>query len=166
MMNILNGGAHASNNIDIQEFMIMPISAKSFKEALRMSTEVFHTLKLVLKEDNIFFNGVGDEGGYAPNLKEDEDAFKLIVRAIEKAGYTPKKDFLIAIDAASSEWYNEKLDNYHLPKSNKIMSKEELVYMWEYLVSTYPIYSIEDGIGETDYEGWILLTNALKDKVQ
>ena len=166
MMNILNGGAHASNNIDIQEFMIMPISAKSFKEALRMSTEVFHTLKLVLKEDNIFFNGVGDEGGYAPNLKEDEDAFKLIVRAIEKAGYTPKKDFLIAIDAASSEWYNEKLDNYHLPKSNKIMSKEELVYMWEYLVSTYPIYSIEDGIGETDYEGWKLLTNALKDKVQ
>ena len=166
MMNILNGGAHASNNIDIQEFMIMPISAKSFKEALRMSTEVFHTLKLVLKEDNIFFNGVGDEGGYAPNLKEDEDAFKLIVRAIERAGYTPKKDFLIAIDAASSEWYNEKLDNYHLPKSNKIMSKEELVYMWEYLVSTYPIYSIEDGIGETDYEGWKLLTNALKDKVQ
>ena len=166
MMNILNGGAHASNNIDIQEFMIMPISAKSFKEALRMSTEVFHTLKLVLKEDNIFFNGVGDEGGYAPNLKEDEDAFKLIVRAIEKAGYTPKKDFLIAIDAASSEWYNEKLDNYHLPKSNKIMSKEELVYMWKYLVSTYPIYSIEDGIGETDYEGWKLLTNALKDKVQ
>ena len=166
MMNILNGGAHACNNIDIQEFMIMPISAKSFKEALRMSTEVFHTLKLVLKEDNIFFNGVGDEGGYAPNLKEDEDAFKLIVRAIEKAGYTPKKDFLIAIDAASSEWYNEKLDNYHLPKSNKIMSKEELVYMWEYLVSTYPIYSIEDGIGETDYEGWKLLTNALKDKVQ
>ena len=166
MMNILNGGAHASNNIDIQEFMIMPISAKSFKEALRMSTEVFHTLKLVLKEDNIFFNGVGDEGGYAPNLKEDEDAFKLIVRAIEKAGYTPKKDFLIAIDAARSEWYNEKLDNYHLPKSNKIMSKEELVYMWEYLVSTYPIYSIEDGIGETDYEGWKLLTNALKDKVQ
>ena len=166
MMNILNGGAHASNNIDIQEFMIMPISAKSFKEALRMSTEVFHTLKLVLKEDNIFFNGVGDEGGYAPNLKEDEDAFKLIVKAIEKAGYTIKKDFLIAIDAASSEWYNEKLDNYHLPKSNKIMSKEELVYMWKYLVSTYPIYSIEDGIGETDYEGWKLLTNALKDKVQ
>lgn len=166
MMNILNGGAHASNNIDIQEFMIMPISAKSFKEALRMSTEVFHTLKQVLKENKIFFNGVGDEGGYAPNLKEDEDAFKLIVRAIERAGYTPKKDFLIAIDAASSEWYNEKLDNYHLPKSNKIMSKEELVYMWEYLVSTYPIYSIEDGIGETDYEGWKLLTNALKDKVQ
>lgn len=166
MMNILNGGAHASNNIDIQEFMIMPISAKSFKEALRMSTEVFHTLKQVLKENKIFFNGVGDEGGYAPNLKEDEDAFKLIVRAIERAGYTSKKDFLIAIDAASSEWYNEKLDNYHLPKSNKIMSKEELVYMWEYLVSTYPIYSIEDGIGETDYEGWKLLTNALKDKVQ
>ena len=166
MMNILNGGAHASNNVDIQEFMIMPVSAPSFKEGLRMSAEVFHILKKVLKEDGVPAAGVGDEGGYAPNLKEDEDAFKVIIKAIEKAGYVPGKDFMIAIDAASSEWYDQENDNYHLPKSNKVYSKEELVQEWVRLVNLYPILSIEDGMGEEDYEGWKLLTKALGNKVQ
>ena len=166
MMNILNGGAHASNNVDIQEFMIMPVSAPSFKEGLRMSAEVFHVLKKVLKEDGVPAAGVGDEGGYAPNLKEDEDAFKVIIKAIEKAGYVPGKDFMIAIDAASSEWYDKENDNYHLPKSNKVYSKEELVQKWVRLVNLYPILSIEDGMGEEDYEGWKLLTKELGNKVQ
>ena len=166
MMNILNGGAHAANNVDIQEFMIMPVSAPSFKEGLRMSAEVFHVLKKVLKEDGVPAAGVGDEGGYAPNLKEDEDAFKVIIKAIKKAGYVPGKDFMIAIDAASSEWYDNENDNYHLPKSNKIFSKEELVQEWVRLVNLYPILSIEDGMGEEDYEGWKLLTKALGNKVQ
>ena len=166
MMNILNGGAHAANNVDIQEFMIMPVSAPSFKKGLRMSAEVFHILKKVLKEDGVPAAGVGDEGGYAPNLKEDEDAFKVIIKAIEKAGYVPGKDFMIAIDAASSEWYDQENDNYHLPKSNKVYSKEELVQEWVRLVNLYPILSIEDGMGEEDYEGWKLLTKELGNRVQ
>lgn len=166
MMNILNGGAHAANNIDIQEFMIMPVSATSFKEGLRMCVEVFHTLKNVLKENNTPATGVGDEGGYAPNLKEDEEAIKLIIKAIEKASYKPGIDFMIAIDAAASEWYDQKLDKYILPKSKKMYSKQELVEEWVRLVNLYPIISIEDGMGEEDYEGWILLTKELGNKIQ
>ena len=166
MMNILNGGAHASNNVDIQEFMIMPVSAPSWKEALRRSAEVFHSLKVVLKERNIPVTGVGDEGGYAPMLKKDEDALAVIVAAIEKAGYIPGEDFMIAIDAASSEWYDEALDAYKLPKAGKVLSRQQLVKLWERFVNKYPIISLEDGMGETDWEGWAMLTKAIGDKVQ
>ena len=166
MMNILNGGAHASNNVDIQEFMIMPVSAPSWKEALRRSTEVFHALKIVLKERNIPVTGVGDEGGYAPWLKKDEDALAVIVAAIEKAGYIPGEDFMIAIDAASSEWYDAELDAYKLPKAGKVLSRQQLVQLWQRFVKKYPIISLEDGMGETDWEGWAMLTKAIGDKVQ
>ena len=166
MMNILNGGAHASNNVDIQEFMIMPVSAPSWKEALHRSTEVFHTLKVVLKERNIPVTGVGDEGGYAPWLKKDEDALAVIVAAIEKAGYIPGEDFMIAIDAASSEWYDAQLDAYKLPKAGKVLSRQQLVKLWQRFVKKYPIISLEDGMGETDWEGWAMLTKAIGDKVQ
>ena len=166
MMNILNGGAHATNNVDIQEIMIMPVSAPSWKEALRRSTEVFHALKVVLKERNIPVTGVGDEGGYAPWLKKDEDALAVIVAAIEKAGYIPREDFMIAIDAASSEWYDAKLDAYKLPKAGKVLSRQQLVQLWQRFVKKYPIISLEDGMGETDWEGWAMLTKAIGDKVQ
>ena len=166
MMNILNGGAHASNNVDIQEFMIMPVSAGSWKEALRRCAEVFHSLKVVLKENRIPVTGVGDEGGYAPMLKKDEDALAMIVAAIEKAGYIPGEDFMIAIDAASSEWYDSENGIYHLPKANKIMSRRELVELWERLAKAYPIISLEDGMAETDWEGWAMLTEALGSKLQ
>ena len=166
MMNILNGGAHASNNVDIQEFMIMPVSAPSWKEALRRSAEVFHALKVVLKERNIPVTGVGDEGGYAPWLKKDEDALAVIVAAIEKAGYIPGADFMIAIDAASSEWYDAELDAYKLPKAGKVLSRQQLVQLWQRFVRKYPIISLEDGMGETDWEGWAMLTKAIGDKVQ
>ena len=166
MMNILNGGAHASNNVDIQEFMIMPVSAPSWKEALRRSTEVFHALKVVLKERNIPVTGVGDEGGYAPWLKKDEDALAVIVAAIEKAGYIPGEDFMIAIDAASSEWYDAELDAYKLPKAGKVLSRQQLVQLWQRFVKKYPIISLEDGMGETDWEGWAMLTKAIGDNVQ
>ena len=166
MMNILNGGAHASNNVDIQEFMIMPVSAPSWKDALRRCTEVFHALKVVLKERNIPVTGVGDEGGYAPMLKKDEDALAVIVAAIEKAGYIPGEDFMIAIDAASSEWYDAELDAYKLPKAGRILSRQQLVKLWKRLVKKYPIISLEDGMGETDWEGWAMLTKAIGDKVQ
>ena len=166
MMNILNGGAHATNNVDIQEFMIMPVSAPSWKEALRRCTEVFHTLKSVLKENGTPAAGVGDEGGYAPNLKKDEDALKVIVQAIEAAGYKPGEDFMIAIDAATSEWYNEETGNYDLPKAKKTMTKQQMVNMWKKFVDNYPIISLEDGMGENDWEGWAMLTKAIGDKVQ
>ena len=166
MMNILNGGAHASNNVDIQEFMIMPISAHTWREALRRSAEVFHTLKTVLKENHIQLTGVGDEGGYAPMLEHDEDALSLIVTAIERAGYVPGHDFKIAIDAASSEWYDKDIDAYRLPKAGRMLSREELVSMWTRLVDRYPIISLEDGMGETDHLGWELLTNALGKRIQ
>ena len=166
MMNILNGGAHASNNVDIQEFMIMPVSAPSWKEALRRSTEVFHALKAVLKERDIPVTGVGDEGGYAPWLKKDEDALAVIVAAIEKAGYIPGEDFMIAIDAASSEWYDAQLDAYKLPKAGKVLSRQQLVKLWQRFVQKYPIISLEDGMGETDWEGWAMLTKTIGDKVQ
>ena len=166
MMNILNGGAHASNNVDIQEFMIMPVSAPSWKEALRRCAEVFHTLKLVLKENRIPVTGVGDEGGYAPMLKKDEDALAMIVAAIEKAGYLPGEDFMIAIDAASSEWYDEERGVYRLPKADKVMSRRQMVSMWQRFSEKYPIISLEDGMAETDWQGWEMLTKALGSKLQ
>ena len=165
MMNILNGGAHASNNVDIQEFMIMPVGAPTFKEGLRRCAEVFHSLKKVINAQG-GSTAVGDEGGFAPNLKKDEDALKLIVEAIEKAGYKPGEDFMIAIDAASSEWYNEETGCYDLPKAKKAMTKQQLVNMWKKFVETYPIISLEDGMGETDWDGWTMLTKAIGSKVQ
>ncbi|HIY21064.1 MAG TPA: phosphopyruvate hydratase [Candidatus Flavonifractor merdigallinarum] len=166
MMNILNGGAHATNNVDIQEFMIMPVGACCWKEALRMCAEVFHTLKTVLKENGTPAAGVGDEGGYAPNLKKDEDAFKCIVAAIEKAGYKPGEDFKIAIDAAVSDWYNAETGCYDLPKAKKSMTKQQMVNMWKKFADNYPIISMEDCMGEDDIEGWQMLTKALGDRVQ
>ena len=161
MMNVLNGGAHASNSVDIQEFMIMPVSAPSFREALRMCAEVFHTLKKVAPS-----TGVGDEGGYAPNLDTDEDALKALMQAVELAGYKPGLDFRFAIDAASSEWYDEKDGCYHLPKRGTVMTRQELVAMWVDFAEKYPIISLEDGMAEEDWEGWKLLTEALGKKVQ
>ena len=166
MMNILNGGAHAANNVDIQEFMIMPLSAPSWREALRRCAEVFHTLKGVLKDRGIPAAGVGDEGGYAPNLKKDEDALAVIVEAIERAGYRPSEDFMIAIDAAASEWFEEESGLYRLPKSGKELSRQQLVAMWKRFVRKYPIISLEDGMGETDWEGWAMLTGAIGREVQ
>ncbi len=166
MMNILNGGAHATNNVDIQEFMIMPVSAPNFREGLRRCAEIFHTLKGVLKENGTPAAGVGDEGGYAPNLKKDEDALKVIVQAIEKAGYKPGEDFKIAIDAAVSEWYNTETGCYDLPKAKKTMTKQQMVNMWKKFAEAYPIISMEDCMGEDDWEGWGMLTKALGDKVQ
>ena len=164
MMNILNGGAHASNNVDIQEFMIMPVGAPSFTEALRWCAEVFHNLKKVLSDMGMT-TAVGDEGGFAPNLKKDEDALKVIVEAIEKAGYKAGEDFMIAIDAASSEWYEED-GTYLLPKAKKRMTKQQLVNYWKNLAAKYPIISLEDGVAEDDWDAWALLTKAIGDKVQ
>ncbi|MBQ9617168.1 MAG: phosphopyruvate hydratase, partial [Oscillibacter sp.] len=167
MMNILNGGAHATNNVEIQEFMIMPVSAPSFKEALRRCAEVFHQLKKTLKENGTPAAGVGDEGGYAPNLGSDEDALKTIVKAISEAGYKPGEDFCIAIDAASSEWQKDGVDKGYLqPKSGKHMTSDELVAMWKDFADKYPIISLEDGMAEDDWEGWKKLTDAIGDKVQ
>jgi len=166
MMNILNGGAHAANNIDIQEFMIMPVSADSWAEALRRCAEVFHALKGVLKDRGIPASGVGDEGGYAPNLKKDEDALAAIMEAVERAGYTPGEDFMIAIDAAASEWFEEETGLYHLPKSGRRMDRRQMAAMWKRLAEKYPIISLEDGMGETDWEGWAMLTKAIGKKVQ
>lgn len=166
MMNILNGGAHATNNVDIQEFMVMPIGADSWKTALRMCTEVFHALKRVLTDLGTPAAGVGDEGGYAPNLKNNEAALKAIVLAIEAAGYRPYDDFMIAIDGAVSEWYREDTGDYFLPKAKKVMTRNQLVTMWKSFVEKYPIISIEDGMGENDWEGWSMLTRTLGDRVQ
>ena len=166
MMNILNGGAHATNNVEIQEFMIMPVGAPSFREALRMCAEVFHQLKTTLKENGTPAAGVGDEGGYAPNLKKDEDALKVIVQAIEEAGYKPGEDFKIAIDAASSEWWDEEQKLYIQPKSGKKLTQQQLVNMWKKFADNYPIISLEDGMAETDWEGWATLTKAIGDRVQ
>ena len=166
MMNILNGGAHASNNVDIQEFMIMPVSAGSWKEALRRCAEVFHTLKIILKENNIPVTGVGDEGGYAPMLEKDEDALAFIVEAIRRAGYVPGKDIKIAIDAASSEWYEENEGIYRLPKAGTVLDRQQMVALWQRLAEQYPIISLEDGMAETDWEGWSMLTKALGKKLQ
>ena len=162
MMNVLNGGQHATgSNVDIQEFMIMPVGAESFHEALRMCAEVFHALKKVVPA-----SGVGDEGGYAPNLDSDEDALKALVTAIEKAGYKPGEDFRIAIDGAVSDWYSEEDKCYHLPKRGIVMTSGQMVDMWESFVDKYPIVSIEDGMGENDWEGWQLMTRRLGHRIQ
>jgi len=164
MMNILNGGAHASNNVDIQEFLIMPVGAPSFSEALRWCAEVFHTLKKVLSDRGLS-TAVGDEGGFAPNLKDDEDALRAIVEAIEKAGYTPGSQFKIAMDPASSEWY-QKDGSYLLPKKQIKMSAGQLIDFWDNLISKYPIISLEDGLAEEDWNGWQEMTKRLGKKVQ
>ena len=166
MMNILNGGAHATNNVEIQEFMIMPVGAPTWKEALRRCAEVFHQLKKTLKDNGTPAAGVGDEGGYAPNLKKDEDALKVIVQAISDAGYKPGEDFMIAIDAASSEWWNDEEKCYVQPKSGKKMTQQQLVNMWKKFADTYPLISLEDGMAEDDWEGWAMLTKAIGSKVQ
>ena len=163
MMNILNGGAHAANNIDVQEFMIMPVGAPSFREGLRWCTEVFHTLAALLKAEGLS-TAVGDEGGYAPNLESDEEAIRFLLRAIEKAGYRPGEDFVLAMDAASSEW--KAADGYFLPKSKKHYTTDELIAHWKELCDKYPIRSIEDGLDEEDWEGWKKMTAALGGRVQ
>lgn len=163
MMNILNGGAHADNNVDIQEFMIMPVGAESFTEALRSCAEVYHTLKTVLKGKGLSA-GVGDEGGFAPNLESNEEALEVICEAIKAAGYEPGKDFKLAIDAASSEFYKD--GKYDLAGEGKIKTAEEMVDFYEYLVGKYPIVSIEDGLAEEDWDGWKVLTDRLGKKVQ
>ncbi len=165
MMNILNGGAHAANTVDVQEFMIMPAGAPSFREGLRWCTEVFHALQSLLKSKGLA-TSVGDEGGFAPDLANDEEAIQYILEAIKKAGYEPGKDFVLAMDAASSEWKGEKKGEYHLPKCGQNYTSAELVEHWKQLVEKYPIYSIEDGLDEEDWEGWQLLTKELGDKVQ
>ena len=161
MMNVLNGGAHATNSVDIQEFMIMPVGAPNFREALRMCAEVFHALKKVVPP-----SGVGDEGGYAPDLASDEDALKALVAGIEKAGYKPGEDFMIAMDAAVSDWFNKEDGKYHLPKRGTVMTSDEMIDMWEDFCNKYPIISIEDGLGEDDWEGWVRLTKRLGKRVQ
>ena len=165
MMNILNGGAHATNTVDIQEFMIMPAGAPSFKEALRWCTEVFHALQKLLKTRGLA-TSVGDEGGFAPNLASDEETIEVILEAIEKAGYTPGKDFMIAIDAAASEWKGSQKGEYVLPKAGKKFTTDELIAHWKNLVEKYPIVSLEDGLDEEDWDGWKKLTAAIGDKVQ
>ncbi len=166
MMNILNGGAHASNNVDIQEFMVMPVGASSWSQALRMCAEVFHSLKKVIHAQG-GSTAVGDEGGFAPNLKRDEDALKLIVEAIEAAGFKPGTDFMIAMDPAVSEWYVEEEGGYYLlPKAQKKMTRQQMVRMWKGFVDKYPIISIEDGMAEEDWEGWKLLTDTLGKRIQ
>jgi enolase len=165
MMNILNGGAHADNNVDIQEFMIMPVGAKSFREALRMGSEIFHSLKAVLKAKG-YNTAVGDEGGFAPNLKSNEEALQTIIEAIEKSGYKPGEEVMLAMDVASSELYNKEDGKYHLEGEGVVRTSEEMVAWYEELVSKYPIISIEDGLDENDWEGHKLLTERLGKKVQ
>ena len=165
MMNILNGGAHAANTVDVQEFMIMPAGAPSFREGLRWCTEVFHALQALLKDKGLA-TSVGDEGGFAPDLASDEEAIQYILAAIEKAGYQPGRDFVLAMDAASSEWKGSKKGEYKLPKCGKVFTSGELVAHWKQLVEKYPIYSIEDGLDEEDWEGWQQMTKELGGKVQ
>ena len=165
MMNIMNGGRHADNTIDIQEFMIMPVGAPSFKECLRWCAEVFHALASILKDRGLA-TSVGDEGGFAPALKSDEEAIETILEAVKKAGYEPGKDFKIAMDAASSEWKTGKKGEYKLPKAGTVYTSEQLIDHWKKLVEKYPIISIEDALDEEDWEGWQKLTAELGDKVQ
>lgn len=163
MMNILNGGEHATNNVDIQEFMVMPVGAPSFREGIRWCAEVYHNLAKILKERNLA-GGVGDEGGFAPDLESDEDALKLIMEAIVKAGYEPGKDFVLTIDAAVTDWKTE--DGYVLPKSNIFKTTDEMIDYWEDLVNRYPISSLEDALGEEDWDGWVKLTQRLGSRIQ
>lgn len=165
MMNILNGGSHADNKIDIQEFMVMPFGADSFSQGLQWGTEIFHHLKAVLKERGMSTN-VGDEGGFAPNLSSNEEAIQVVMLAIEKAGFTPGKDVYIALDAAASEFYDKEKDLYLLDSTGDQLTSQEMVSFWEEWCSKYPIISIEDGLAEDDWNGWNLLQNALGDKVQ
>jgi len=165
MMNILNGGAHAANTVDVQEFMIMPVGAPSFKEALRWCTEVFHSLAALLKTKNLA-TSVGDEGGFAPDLASDEEAIQYILEAVKNAGYEPDKDFKIAMDAAASEWKGAKKGEYILPKAKTKYTSAELIEHWKQLVGKYPIISIEDALDEEDWEGWQLLTKELGSKIQ
>lgn len=166
MMNILNGGAHATNTVDTQEFMIMPVGAPIFKEALRWCAEVFHSLAKILKAKGLA-TSVGDEGGFAPNLSSDDETIETILEAVKAAGYEPGKDFMIAMDAASSEWKSEKGKGYyHQPKSGRDFTSDELIQHWADLVEKYPIISIEDALDEEDWEGWQKLTKELGDKVQ
>ncbi len=165
MMNILNGGEHADNNVDIQEFMVMPVGAESFKEGLRMGTEVFHNLKAVLKSKGLS-TSVGDEGGFAPNLSSNEEALATIVEAIKKAGYEPGKDLVLALDVAASGMYDESNKTYNLKGEGRVLTVEEMVKYYEDLVEKYPIVSIEDGFGEDDWDGWKLMTDRLGKKIQ
>lgn len=165
MMNILNGGAHAANTVDVQEFMVMPVGAASFAEGLRQCTEVFHALAGLLKERGLA-TSVGDEGGFAPDLGSDEEAIEVILEAVRKAGYEPEQDFVIAMDAAASEWKGSKTGEYVLPKCRKTMSTDELIDHWKCLCDKYPIISIEDALDEEDWDGWQKLTAILGDKVQ
>ncbi len=165
MMNILNGGAHAANNVDVQEFMIMPVAAPSFREGLRWCTEVFHALAALLKSKGSS-TAVGDEGGFAPDLSGEEEAIESILEAIKQAGYEPGKDFVLAMDAASSEWKSGKKGEYVMPKSGKRFTSAELVAHWKALCEKYPIYSIEDALDEEDWEGWAMMTKEIGDKIQ
>lgn len=166
MMNILNGGSHADNSIDFQEFMVMPVNAPTFSEALRMGTEVFHTLKKVLHDAGLSTN-VGDEGGFAPNIKSNEEAIEIVLKAIEKAGFKPGEDIFIAMDAAASEFYDEKTNTYTFKKSDgKKLKSDEMVEYWAKWASKYPLISIEDGMGEGDWDGWKKLTDKIGSKLQ
>jgi enolase len=166
MMNILNGGSHADNSIDFQEFMVMPVKAATFSEALRMGTEVFHTLKKVLHDAGLSTN-VGDEGGFAPNIKSNEEAIEIVLKAIEKAGFKPGEDMFIAMDAAASEFYDEKTGVYTFKKSDgKKLKSDEMVEYWATWASKYPLISIEDGMGEGDWDGWKKLTDRIGSKLQ
>lgn len=165
MMNILNGGSHADNKIDIQEFMIMPFGANSFSEGLRMGTEIFHTLKEVLKSKGMSTN-VGDEGGFAPNLNSNEEAIEVVLQAIEQAGYKPGEDIYIALDAAASEFYNNKDNKYHFQSTGDKLTSDEMVTFWQDWKAKYPIVSIEDGLAEDDWDGWKKMTEKLGDKLQ
>ncbi|WP_129596220.1 phosphopyruvate hydratase [Anaerophilus nitritogenes] len=165
MMNILNGGEHADNNVDIQEFMIMPVGANSFRQALRMGAEVFHNLKKVLKEKGLN-TAVGDEGGFAPNLTSNEEALEVIIEAIKKAGYVPQEDIMLALDVAATELYDKEEKKYNLAGEGVVKTSEQMVEFYEKLVSKYPIISIEDGLDEEDWEGWKMLTERLGRKVQ
>lgn len=165
MMNILNGGAHAANTVDVQEFMIMPVGAENFREALRWCTEVFHALAALLKSKGLA-TSVGDEGGFAPDLASDEEAIEYILEAVQAAGYEPGRDFVLAMDAASSEWKSGKKGEYILPKSGKKFTSEELVNHWKSLCEKYPISSIEDGLDEEDWDGWKYMTQELGEKIQ
>jgi enolase len=165
MMNILNGGSHADNKIDIQEFMVMPFGAESFSEALRMGTEVFHHLKSVLKSKGMSTN-VGDEGGFAPGLGSNDEAIEVVLKAIESAGFKPGEDMWIALDAAASEFYSDKTKKYTFESTGDVMSSEELVSFWKNWANKYPIISIEDGLAEDDWSGWKSLSEAVGDKCQ
>ena len=163
MMNILNGGEHADNNVDIQEFMIMPVGANSFAEALRMCAEIYHNLKAVLNAKGLN-TGIGDEGGFAPDLASNEEAIAVIIEAIEKAGYKPGDDIVLALDVAATELYKD--GKYHLEGEGKVLTAEEMVAYYEELINKYPIISIEDGLSEDDWEGWKMMTERIGDRVQ